>query len=396
MLDEIGGRATVHVDAIPKDQLLATPVDDLVEHVASGLFIEPLIVYQDRMTRRQSETQIDVKGWPGRCTRGNGPCLVPGVSVNIFLPFSGDPKLWRMFPHRYLNWFPRGIVLEGSNVVMSFECPADEDLNQIKSALEQNLRSISSIIAQQNERINGFNSSLRGTIRPAIEARRQRLAQHDKLADILKIPLKHNPNAPEMRPIQVQRRAIKPLPPPPIGGYKSEWEIVEQEYELVLNVIRHEGRTFEKTPKTYAVHDEEELRDILLAHLNGHYPGEATAETFRRSGKTDITIEKENRAAFVAECKVWQGPKTVPESVDQLLGYLTWRDCKAAVIIFNKNIAGFTEILAKVKPALESHPRFVKIVAESEKGEWRCVFRSKDDDARLVHLQVFLFNLYTS
>jgi hypothetical protein len=72
----------------------------------------------------------------------------------------------------------------------------------------------------------------------------------------------------------------------------------------ILTIIRHDGRTFEATPKTYAVHDEEELRDIIRAHLNGHYKGDATGETFRRAGKTDLRIEAESRTAFVAECKV--------------------------------------------------------------------------------------------
>jgi hypothetical protein len=46
---------------------------------------------------------------------------------------------------------------------------------------------------------------------------------------------------------------------------------LEDDYEFILKVIRHEGRTYETTPKTFAVHDEEELRDIIVAHLNGHY-----------------------------------------------------------------------------------------------------------------------------
>jgi len=185
------------------------------------------------------------------------------------------------------------------------------------------------------------------------------------------------------------------LPPAPVGGFKPEWTIDDKEYENILTIIRHEGRTFEATPKTYAVHDEEELRVIILAHLNGHYRGDASGETFRRSGKTDLRIEAESRIAFVAECKIWKGSQTIHESVDQLLGYLTWRDCKAAVVIFNKHVAGFSDILAKTHPMFESHPRYMKtVVADRDAGEWRIIIRSKEDDARLIHMHVFLFNLY--
>jgi hypothetical protein len=76
-----------------------------------------------------------------------------------------------------------------------------------------------------------------------------------------------------------------------------------------LAIIRHEGRTFETTPKTSAKRDEEELRDIMLAHLNGHIQVDAAGEAFRRSGKTEIRIEDASRAALVAEYKVWEGSK---------------------------------------------------------------------------------------
>ena len=278
---------------------------------------------------------------------------------------------------------------------MIFECPIDQSLGTIKQRLDENIRGIKQYLGWQEASINEFNRHLPALVRSAIEARRKRLEKHDQLAGLLNIPLRHNPNAPEFRPINVQRRIVKSLPPAPTGGLKQEWTIDGTEYENILTIIRHEGRTFEATPKTYAVHDEEELRDIVLAHLNGHYKGDASGETFRRSGKTDLRIEAESRTAFVAECKVWKGSQIIHESVDQLLGYLTWRDCKAALIIFNKDVAGFSGVIDKMQPMLESHSQFMKTVsAMSEMGEWRIIFRSKEDDARLIHVHVFLFNLY--
>lgn len=78
------------------------------------------------------------------------------------------------------------------------------------------------------------------------------------------------------------------------------------------------------------------LRDHFLLQLNGHYEGGATGETFNASGKTDILIRAENRNVFIAECKFWRGKKAFDEAIDQLLGYLTWRDSKCALIVFNK------------------------------------------------------------
>jgi len=398
MLYARGGEAERKIDAIPSNQLLDTPIEEIVEHIVNQLYVEPLTIYKERMVHDREEIKIDVQGWSGVITSREGPFLVPGIRLTISLPFSGDAKLWQLRPNLYSSVLPHGIVKEGfegiGNLDMIFEQRMSEPLEQFGRDRDQNLDLIEKYLASQKEIIDQSNKNLPVTIRALIEARRERLVKQDNLDNILKIPLRRDPSAPDIQSIKIQKCIVKPLPQPPISGHKPEWGIEEKDYEDILTIVRHEGRTFEALPKTFAVHDEEGLRDIILAHLNGHYKGDASGETFRRSGKTDIRIEAKNRAAFVAECKIWKGPKTISDSIDQLLGYLTWRDCKTAIIIFNKDIAGFTDILQKTKIAIESHPCFTKFILETDQGEWRCIFRSKEDGARLLQIHIFHFNLY--
>jgi hypothetical protein len=134
--------------------------------------------------------------------------------------------------------------------------------------------------------------------------------------------------------------------------------------------------------------------DILLAHLNGHFKGAATGETFRRKGKTDIRIEDENRSAFVAECKVWGGAGEVTRAIGQLLSYLTWRDSKAALVVFNKAVAGFSELPGRMRQTVLNHPFFVKEMSINIPGEYRFLMRSEEDPGRRVIMHAYLFNLY--
>ena len=120
----------------------------------------------------------------------------------------------------------------------------------------------------------------------------------------------------------METRRPPPLPVPPKTGLVPEPGIPDDTYEHILQFIRHQGRTFERTPATYSVHGEEGLRNIVLAQLNGYFEGDAIGEAFRGSGKTDICIEQDNRAAFVGECKLWTGPAGLIAALDQLLGYL--------------------------------------------------------------------------
>lgn len=387
------------VDGIPKDQLLATPEDDLVEHIYSEFEVLPITLNEDAKEMEEHEIKIDISDFPDRnLFREPGPIYVPGVSIVVNIPYTGDHVLWNLRPNQGLSGFPRANIRQShshSYIEILVEQPIDDPPERIKQYIESELENINSCLSAQKTFIEGLNSSAPEKIRKAIKARKERLKTHEGIAESLGIPLKRRGDAPSIEPISM-KRLVRPLPPPPKSGFKPEPGISEQDFEHILSIIRHEGRTFEATPKTYSIHDEEGLRDILLAHLNGHYEGSATGETFRRSGKTDIRIEDQNRAAFVAECKIWRGSKELLEAVDQLLGYLTWRDCKVAIILFNKHNAKFTELLTKVPETLRSHPKFKKDISGRGDGEWRLTFTSFEDDLRQVIVNVFVFNLYVA
>ena len=387
------------VDEISKDQFLNTPEDDLVSHCIEVLQIEPLTIYKDRMEREHSETKVDVSGDFRRATCGDGPCYISGIQITVSLPFTGDASLWRISPHDlFMSPRPLGHIISrqiNSGIVyMNFEFPTDEQADQIKKRVEENLRYLENCIDRQRQEIDQYNNMLPNAVRQSVKSRRKRIEQHEKIAQILEIPLKRKAGVPDIAPLPIKKNIITPLPPPPTGGFKPEPGITDEVYLDILKILRHEGLTWEATPKTYSVHPEEELRDILLAHLNGHYQGLASGETFRRSGKTDIRIEDSSRAAFIAECKIWEGSKKLSEGIDQLLGYLTWRDCKTAFLVFNKHNASFSDLLTKIPEVFNNHPKKMKEIKISESGEWQFVFRSQDDDSRLLSIHVFAFNLY--
>lgn len=396
------GSITSRIDSIPRDQFLNTSIEELTQHVLSTLLIEPLTLYEDRAEMEQRETKIDVSGWRDRNPfQDRGPIFVAGIEVVVTIPYSGDQSLWKLRPNSWQSVFPRADVRgpgrdKVGQLQITLSQPADEAPERFKARLDEALKSIRFYVDAQRKQIEQFNAGLTGPISAAVTARRERLKKNEGINDLLGIPLKQREGTPQVEPIKLTRTLVRPLPPPPKTGYQPEPGITDEDYKHILSVIRHEGRTFEATPKTYAVHDEEELRDILLAHLNGHYQGAAAGEAFRRNGKTDIRIEDQNRAAFVAECKVWRGQKELSAAIDQLLGYLTWRDCKAALIIFNKKNAKFTELLDRIPESLQAHEKFRQVLSKGHDGEWEFLMTSREDEARQVRVRVFVFNIYAA
>ena len=345
------------------------------------------------------ETKVDVAGDPLRGTHhASGPCLVPGSGVRVTIPFSGESGLLKLTTGHRIGRSPRGEVtarpkygLPGT-VTLVEDQPADMPIEELSKRMESNLECFRFWARASKDEVEAFNRGLPSDVQPFIKARRARLEAQKGVAKLLGIPLKRK-YAPALEPIRLERALVRPLPNAPKASSEPEYGISDLDYEHILKVIRHEARTFETTPATYRKLDEEELRNVLLAHLNGHFEGGATGETFRRAGKTDIKIEFQNRAAFVGECKVWRGPAELKSAVDQLLGYLTWRDSKAAMVVFNKHVASFSDLLAKAPQVFERHTNFKRRVS-SGLGEWRFVMASQEDPARLLTVQLFVANLY--
>ena len=167
-------------------------------------------------------------------------------------------------------------------------------------------------------------------------------------------------------------------------------ELVESGAQGKTHTVRP-GETLYGIARLYDL-KEEDLRQHFLVQLNGAYEGEATGETFNYEGKTDILIRHKGKNVFIAECKFWKGSKGLTDTIDQLLGYTSWRDTKTAIIVFSRG-KNFTEVLEKIPDAVESHPCFKKEIERSDETNFRYTFQHRDDPERELILTVMVFNI---
>jgi hypothetical protein len=187
------------------------------------------------------------------------------------------------------------------------------------------------------------------------------------------------PKAPPASPFPVRRRtnpeavlniAVPPRRPqsvtvtsrPPAKGFAPEPQISQEDFAAIVQDIRSMGLAAERFPDTFGTMPEPVLREILLVVLNNQF-GPSGGELFSRRGKTDVAIWHETGAVFIAECKFWPGEKGFGAAIEQLLGYLVWRDTKAALVLFirEQNVSAIQE---KARQALREHARFKRQVAD--------------------------------
>lgn len=386
------------VEAIPREQFLATSVDTLCEYIVAKLVVDPLVLDEDQIRMEHEETKIDVtRRFEYGGSISSNPVMVDGHLLKFYIPFSGSQDFWWARPNSFSLNPPHGEIDTSRNLlILFFENTTQTEENWFKQQLESTLNKIRQCISAQLSQIQQYNVSLPRLAHEAIAHRREQLAKSHGLISSFSIPLVKKHGMPEYSPIDISPRKQIQLSKVPQTGFKPEHAITDELYEAILANIRHMGATFEGTPQTYKSLGEDGLRDIILASLNSAYQGKATGESFRHYGKTDIRIEEGTRSAFVAECKMWSGEKVLIEALNQLLEYLTWRDCKASIVIFNKTVSGFSGLQKTISATLPAHELFLREKSGQPAGEWRCVCRSREDIEREITVHIFCFNLFVA
>lgn len=89
---------------------------------------------------------------------------------------------------------------------------------------------------------------------------------------------------------------------------------------------------------------------------------------------------------------MWTDQKEVGKAVNRLDGYLTWRDCKTALIYFVRR-KDFMKTLESAEAALRTYDGMRNVTAV-DKNELECLFLSKANPDQQIKMRVMLFNLY--
>jgi len=392
-IDNKIGSAVSEARTLGSEVFEANSDEDIVDHIVSKYPIKKLELYEDQKEARFDEVSVDAWNYPNRMLFDDSkrPFPIPGYRLSWKIPTEGSEELFHLEPNQSIMNTIVGEIDDRGLLVVSTEQPADTANEQsLETTLSNQVSTIRRMVEYSNNDLANFDRSLRDQVSSAVGIRKQELDKILKLKTALKVNIEKKRDATPLNNIEVKVQQIKPLSTKKEdpGAYISD-----NDYEQILQAIRNMGASME-TSRASESRDEESLRDMLLVGLNASMSsGVAGAELFRKKGKTDINIIFDNKAAFVGECKLWKGDKYMLEGIDQLLGYLTWRDAKTSIIIFNRHNKNFSEIQSKVGEAITTHKDYVKSIP-SKNGEWRFVFRKPDDENRQIVVHVFLFDVY--
>lgn len=380
--------------ALEKSVFEANSQEHIVDHIMSGYNLLPLELLSDnKVLQGPVEIKIDVMANNMYMQIfDDGPIRVPGYKIVVTIPFCGSAELFKVSPTTMRPTHDEADII-GNNLTFSLEfTESNATADVIKNAVDEKIKAIQHNIGNLNKNLIGFEDRVRGDLINAVTKRFEQINKLDSIKTALNIPLEKSSNPSPLNQVKISVQKISPL-----STKKDEpgGTISTEDYEAIIETIRSMGASIE-TNRASESKDEEALRDVLIVGLAASIKsGAVGGELFHKSGKTDISIPFDNKATFVAECKLWKGQKYVSDGIDQLLSYLTWRDAKTALIIFNKDNANFSDIQSKIEAIFTERSDYVRIVKQRD-GEWRFVMTKPDDSGRQIEIHVMLFDVYKS
>ena len=376
-----------------KNYILNVSQQDYVNYLIEKYTLETPLLLEDKITLSHTEIEVDVSRNFILNIRGHDePVYKTGTEYTLSIPFNGDMVLFNYKPSTYYLSSPEGIV---RNQVLSVSVKGVElKAADVKAKLDDKLKVIKEWLDFVRKDIESFNLTLSQEVGTQVISRKDKLLKDDNLASELGYPLRVIDGIPNTFSIPAKRNNISFKPSASTHPFKPEPTLSMENYEHILTVVKNMTLVMERSPNAFKNMKEEDLRQHFLVQLNGHYEGEATGETFNYQGKTDILIRHEGKNVFIAECKFWKGQGVFKETIDQILKYLSWRDTKTAIFLFNRN-KDFSQVLSQIPNIAKEHPNFKSEVKFPCETGFRFIFHHNDDKNRELFLTILVFEVPT-
>ncbi|WP_410646537.1 hypothetical protein [Amycolatopsis sp. cmx-4-54] len=329
-LDEDIKETPQAADKMPSEKLAAHSNEMLAQEIVAEHVLSPLNLDTGGLYARQREIQI------AEC-QGGGTVVV----LDVHIPFQGHTALLHSAPRNRPRAAVYGETTE-SEVVLTFL--TGQSPERLKQDIDGQVTLVREWVAAINSDIAVATRQIKEVVLSRLARRRRRLSQSGALLAALDIPIKKVPPT-EALEIPIIRRPVAPQKVAHGSAGQDEWRLSRTVYEQIVDTIIRFAHALERRPLSAQglIPDEPTLRDWMNFMLNANYEHESGEEIFvageaiNGKGKTDILVRHQGRNAFIGECKFWKGEEEFNKAIDQLLGYLVWRDTKAAIILFIKN-----------------------------------------------------------
>lgn len=375
-------RARRKVEDVASDDILTTSSDDFADYVVQDFELDPLELDLDN-------PQVTIDDWDDE-------------EPALRFQYAGNERILRLKPSPSKSNGYRAEVNEDEGYVDVYfprrnDGYSDSELQKFQEQIQNYMEKHYSRV---NNNLDKFYTKVREEAKSLHEEKKEKIQQQRQRFKDLGIEVVRRDNVNETLKIDEPQRR-KEITIDEISKEQPGPGISDEVYYEIVEAVDAVGHGFEKSPETYSDFGEEDYRNVMLTFLEMNFEGSATGETFNKDGKSDILLRNDGDNIFIAECGMWTGPQTLSGEdedggkISQLLErYLTWRDTKAAVILFVDRDS-FSSILEKIPDAVEEHPLCAGLKEKRQENWWQYSFDRPDDRGNQVDVALLAFDVAT-
>lgn len=382
------------ISQLDDDSVLNMNEDDYINYLIEENTLSVPIVHFEDVRIEPRKVLVDAEYLPRYWMAEKS---VERTVVRYIVPVEGDTDV--------LNCRPSTWLLSGSGhfhisygSIYTDILVLEEDAEKVKREYENRKDNLVKMLGFLEKDIKIYNNSLPGVARSLFAGRKEKIKQENSFMAGLGTPTTAQTGSLKTYAVPTVTKRY-PQPEQKQSGKNVE-ELTPvmdmRRYEQILDAIHTVGKMYESFQKVTMGMEEETLRDLFLAQIQTSFKTEsAIGEAFNKSGKTDIMVKHGDGVLFVAECKFWKGKQVLHDAISQLLSYLTWRDTKAALLIFVRDTT-MTTAINGVKENISSHENYKSTLTPKGLTWFNYKFTMPNDSDREIYLAVQLFDFNTT
>jgi len=387
------------------DYILTVDTQELVEFYHSQIHLNELKIDTSRKKHMETERKLELVN----AGTNIGNRIVPIETeiereiVTIYIPIIPNDNfstIWELLPSTNLYSGSPDLSYENEGWIYFKLHMKSLDAPYIEGTLVNEIKNYEKKISQyfrfRNKDIAAGEREFKSRITEYINIRKRNInnkkARLESLINKVNIPIRRRKNTALDKTRLNEKELVKRIKPS--AKMPEEYTIDRDKVLDIIQYINNQGLQFEKTPSSFSSLGEENLRDILLVSLNSIFEGRATGETFSKKGRSDIYLNLDKGNILVFECKIWGGPKLFHKTINQLLGYLTWRYNYGVVIVFCRN-AKFTRILSQTENNIKEHKSYLRGARTITENHYMSINKLREADSKEVEIHYLLYDLYT-
>jgi hypothetical protein len=186
------------VSKIPTQRLIEADVEELIPALEKELRVEPIQFLEDEINVEQNETKVDVsRDFMRAISDRSKPFYIDGLKVSYYVPFTGDPELFKCKPNTF-TFNPPYARISGHELAFDY-ARADRDVVVTKNSFNRDFANVRQWIGWVREQVEAFNHDLLPKLRKELTARQQNLkAGQQQIGDL---------------GFKVREKATEPTPP---------------------------------------------------------------------------------------------------------------------------------------------------------------------------------------